>query len=304
MSAMDEASKHDSDPLPDSGNPSTDSPARSAQDDERGARPGLGAVTARAPESTGAWLHVVSGASVPALSRAVFELAARFLAGGHRVLLVDGASTLRLHERFDRESRWGVVECLGGDLPVLGLVQASGRLGLYLLAHGRPAGTTAWPRIRQILDDARPHFGRAVLALDPDAPAVIGEALAGVHLEGWWPKGGSEARRAAGIGGRLGIQFADLSLDSMLLPRLEALDARLWTLVAPAPPAEVPATPTSPPIAAEAAEASEASEPAHLDTDPQVRERLRFLLWMRRVEAEGRKTAPAGATPPETEEPS
>ena len=301
---MDDASKHDRDPLPGSGDASAGPPLRPLHEGEQGARPvpeRLGAITARAPESTGAWLHVVSGASVPALSRAVFELAARFLAGGHRVLLVDGASTLRLHERFDRESRWGVVECLGGDLPVLGLVQDSGRLGLYLLAHGTPAGTPAWPRIRQILDEARPHFGRAVLALDPDAPAVIGEALAGVHLEGWWPQGGSEARRAAGIGGRLGIQFADLNLDSMLLPRLEAIDARLWTLVAPPPPAEAPDTPASQPIAAEVAEAP---EPVHLDSDPRVRERLRFLLWMRRVEAEGKKTVPAGATPPETEEPS
>ena len=316
MSAMDDASKHESVPPPDSGNPSADPHARPVHDDERGAPAGperLGAVTARAPESTGAWLHVVSGASVPALSRAVFELAARFLAGGHRVLLVDGAPTLRLHERFDRESRWGVVECLGGGLPVLGLVQDSGRLGLYLLAHGAPAGSPDWPRIRQVLDEARPHFGRAVLALDPNAPAAIGEALAGVHLEGWWPQGGSEARRAAGIGGRLGIQFADLSLDSMLLPRLEALDARLWTLVAPAPPAEVAATPTSAPTAVETpddvaapdtAGAPDASEPVHLDSDPRVRERLRFLLWMRRVEAEGKKTVPAGATPPDTEEPS
>jgi hypothetical protein len=304
MSAMDDASKHDSVPLPDSGSRSVEPPVPPAHDDERGAGPGperLGAVTARAPEATGAWLHVVSGTSVPALSRAVFELAARFLAGGHRVLLMDGAPKLRLHERFDRESRWGVVECLGGGLPVLGLVQDSGRLGLYLLAYGTPAGTPAWPRIGQILDEARPHFGRAVLALDPDAPAAIGEALAGVHLEGWWPQGGSEARRATGIGGRLGIQFADLNLDSMLLPRLEALDARLWTLVAPVPPAEAPATPTSPAIAAEPADAS---EPASVDSDPGVRERLRFLLWMRRVEAEGKKAVPAGASPPETEEPS
>ena len=298
---MDDVSKHDSVPLPDSGSPSADPPAPPARYDERGTERGpgrLGAVTARAPEATGAWLHVVSGASVPALSRAVFELAARFLARGHRVLLVDAAPKLRLHERFDRESRWGVVECLDGELPVLGLVQDSGRLGLYLLAHGTPAGTPAWPRIGQILDEARPHFGRAVLALDPDAPAAIGEALAGAHLEGWWP-GGSEARRAAGIGGRLGIQFADLNLDSMLLPRLEALDARLWTLVAPAPPAEEPAAPAAQPSADEAAEVS---EPVRLDSDPRVRERLRFLLWMRRVEAEGKKVVPAGGAPPETEE--
>jgi hypothetical protein len=303
MSAMDDASKYPSDPPPESGDRFAEPPAPPARDDESWAGPGpqrLGAVTPRAPEATGAWLHVVSGPSVPAISRAVFELAARFLAGGHRVLLVDGAPKLRLDERFDRESRWGVVECLGGGLPVLGLVQDSGRLGLYLLAHGMPAGTTDWTRIGRVLDEARPHFGRAILALDPDAPAAIGQALAGVHLEGWWPQGGSEARRAAGIGGRLGIQFADLNLDSMLVPRLEALEARLWTLVAPAPPAVPPAPEET---AAPPVEEATAVEPISLDSDPRVRERLRFLLWMRRVEAEGTKPVAAGSPPPESSEP-
>lgn len=252
----------------------------------------LGAAPARDPEATGAWLHVVSGATVPALSRAVFELAARFLAGGHRVLLVDGAPRLRLHDRFDREPRWGVIECLRGELPALGLVQDSGRLGLYLLAHGSPAGPTDWTGLGRVLETVRPHFGRAILALDPDAPAVIGTTLAGVHLEGWWPRGASEARRATGIGGRLGIQFADLDLDSMLLPRLEALDARLWSLVAPPAPAPEIESPESAPAeaaATEPGEAVEAGEPVTLESDARVRERLRFLLWMRRVEAEGGK---------------
>lgn len=309
-SAMDDASKHDSVPTPNDGSRTAEPPNPSADTEERWDGPRserLGVVTPRAPEATGAWLHAVSGASVPTLSRAVFELAARFLAGGHRVLLVDGAPKLRLHERFDRESRWGVVECLGGGLPVLGLVQDSGRLGLYLLAHGTPAGETAWPRLREILDSARTHFGRVVIALDPDTPAVFGEALAGVHLEGWWPQGGSEARRAAGIGGRLGIQFADLNLDSMLIPRLEALDARLWALLAPAPHAETPGErpeepPATRPTGSAAAEPEGASEPVSLEGDRRVRERLRFLIWMRHVEAEGARPVPAGAASPESRE--
>ncbi|MGH7730024.1 MAG: hypothetical protein ACRENJ_02105, partial [Candidatus Eiseniibacteriota bacterium] len=275
MSAMDDASPHDTVPLPDSGSPSAEPTAATSHDDPREAGPGparLGVVTPRAPEETGAWLHVVSGASVPTLSRAVFELAARFLARGHRVLLVDGAPKLRLHQRFDRESRWGVVECLGDGLPVLGLVQDSGRLGLYLLAHGTPAGPTAWPGIGRMLDEVRPYFGRAILALDPEAPEAIGEALAGVHLEGWWPQGASEARRATGIGGRLAIPFTELSLDAMLTPTLEALDDRLWTLVAPAPPAEPAPEPAPEPAAesaAESAAAADASEPVTLEGDPQ-----------------------------------
>jgi hypothetical protein len=85
----------------------------------------------------------------------------------------------------------------------------------------------------------------------------------------------------------------------MLLPRLEALDARLWTLLAPAPPAD-PSTPEE--TTMPAAEAADAPEPVSLDSDPRVRERLRFLLWMRRVDAEGKKPVPAGVPPPESSE--
>jgi hypothetical protein len=305
MSAMEDVSRYDRDPHQDLGSGSDEPVPASADDDAplSASGPGrLGAVASRDPETTGAWLHVVSGGTVPALSRAVFELAARFLAAGHRVLLLDGAPKLHLHDRFDRESRWGVIECLRGEYPVLGLVQDSGRLGLYLLAHGTPAGTTDWPAVGRLLEDVRPHFGRAILALDPDAPGAIGESLAGIHLEGWWPQGASEARRAAGIGGRLGIQFTDLNLDSMLVPRLEALDARVWTLLAPPAPA---GTPGPPPVDAHEAtegEPSEAAESATLDSDARVRERLRFLLWMRRVEAEGAKPVPTGVAPPDPSE--
>lgn len=294
---MDDAARDDRvvapDPRGGAGGPAAPSPAHGASpaDPEQGR---LGAVQPRAPEATDAWLHVVSGASVPTFSRAVFELSARFLAGGHRVLLVDAAPRLRLHDRFDRESRWGVIECLRGEYPVLGLVQDSGRLGLYLLAHGAPATTPDWAAMGRLIESARPHFGRAVLAVDPDAPAALGEALAGVHLEGWWPQGEGQAMRAAGIGGRLGIPFADLSLDAMLLPRLEALDARLWSLLAPPAPIEAP---EPMPAEAEAAAAEGTQEPIMLDSDARVRERLRFLLWMRRVEAEGRPV-PTGAAPP------
>ena len=70
--------------------------------------------TPRLPESTSAWLHVVSGASHLAVARGALELAGRFLAAEHRVLIVDGSPRLKLHRRFDREARWGVTECLTG----------------------------------------------------------------------------------------------------------------------------------------------------------------------------------------------
>lgn len=248
----------------------------------------LGAGPAREPETTGAWLHVVSGPTVPTLSRAVFELAARFLARGERVLLLDAAPRLRLHERFDREARWGVLDALAGPLPVLGLVQDGARLGLYLLAHGTHGGPSDWSRLAAVLDEARPHFGRAVLALDPDAPAVIGQALAGAHLEAWWPAGSREARRTTGIGGRLAIQFTDLNLDAMLTPGLEALDARIWALAAP---------PVSEPEVAPAPEGTPipTGEPVVLEGEPEVRERLRHLLWSRRAAAADPNTVAASA---------
>jgi len=260
----------------------------------------LGAPGVRQPEATGAWLHVVSGPTVPTLSRAVFELAARFLARGDRVLVLDAAPRLRLHERFDREARWGVLDSLAQPLPVLGLVQDAGRLGLYLLAHGSSAEPADWSQLPRVLDDARAHFGRAILALDADAPEVIGHALAGVHLEGWWPQGAREARRTAGIGGRLGIPFSDLDLDGMLTPRLETLDARVWALAAPpVPAAEAEAAPAAEVAAEAGAGGTPAGEPAELEGEPDVRERLRFLLWTRRNASEGEKAVPAAAAPDE-----
>jgi hypothetical protein len=144
-----------------------------------------------------------------------------------------------------------------------------------------------------------------VLALDPDAPEVIGQALAGVHLEAWWPQGAREARRTAGIGGRLGIPFSDLDLDAMLTPRLETLDARVWTLAAPpvpaAEPTEIPSgvtTELTPDVTTDVSSQA-AGEPVVLEEDTEVRERLRFLLWTRRSGSEGEKVAPAAAVPDE-----
>jgi hypothetical protein len=278
----------------------------------------------RSPETTGAWLHVISGPSSPVVARGALELAARFLACGHRVLIVDGSPRLQLHDRFDREMRWGVVECLTGEMPVLGLVQDVGRLGLYLLAHGMPAKRTHWPQLGRVLDEARPHFGRLVLALDADAPAAIGEALAGWHLEGWWSERGRRKRPATAFSDRLGIHLAELDLEELREPRLELLDARLWALTtqrveaaahsAPAPtPNAAPTAPamTSAPAVSSAPVAvsprpalastpvvptAHAGAPTTLDSDVRVRERLRFLLWMRRIQSEGRR--PDRATEP------
>jgi hypothetical protein len=301
---MDDASLPHSNPTPaGSGSPGLPSfggrEARRATRSARRAR--LAFETPRQPEATSAWLHVVSGASHLAVARGALELAGRFLAGGHRVLIVDGGPRLKLHDRFDREARWGVTECLTGEMPVLGLVQELGRLGLYLLAHGMPARRTEWPQMGRLLDEARPHFGRVVLAVEPDAPSALGEALAGWHLEGWWAEPERGRRRAVRLADRLRIHLSNLDLEPMPDAKLETLDVRLWTLTALAARAPEASPAPSPPAPVEGDPGL--SAPAHVPTivatvegDPRVRERLRFLVWMRRVHTEGSR--PDRARPP------
>jgi hypothetical protein len=242
----------------------------------------------RVPEETTAWLHLVSGPSPSIVARGVLELAARMLAEGHRVLIVDGGPRLHLHDRFEREMRWGVIECLTGEMPVLGLVQDVGRLGLYLLAHGLPAPRPHWPQLGRLLDEARPHFGRAVVAIEPDAPASVGQALAGRHLEAWWGSRGKDWRNAGRLADhladRLGIHFSDLWLDAVPNARLETLDVRLWSLIADRP--IVGSDEDAPAEAAAEAAPHIPTVTSTLDCDVRVSERLRFLLWMKRIQSE------------------
>ena len=247
-------------------------------------------VTARDPGARTSWLHVVSGPSPTAIARAVVELSAHALARNERVLVVDGSRRLRLHERFDREARWGLMECLHADMPVIGLVQYGGRPGFYLLPHGNTARVEGWAAIGQRLDDAHAHFGRIVLALDDSAPREIGDALAGRAIEGWWAESGARLPKTAiALTERLGIAFSGMDLGQVSQATLEALSSRTGALalLAPEPPPEpapVPAGEVRP--VAEAAPA----EPLVLDCDLQMRQRLRFLAWMRRVQSERRRT--------------
>ncbi len=245
-------------------------------------------VSLRDPSEPGPWLHVVSGASTVAITRAVLELSASMLARNERVLVVDGGPRLTLHERFGREARWGLMECLLADMPVLGLVQYGGRPGFYLLAHGNAKRGDGWPRLGQRLDDARPHFGRVILALEPSAPRAIGEALLGRPLEGWWGDSVERLPEAAvGLSGRLGIAFSPIGLAGIPEVSLEVLSERVTQLQAQlaAAPEWVPVAAPLPVPAPEPIMA----EPVVLDCDLQVRQRLRFLAWMRRVQAESRR---------------
>lgn len=243
---------------------------------------------ARDPSAGLPWLHIVAGPSPAGAVRAALELAAHAIARRERVLVVD-ASGVRLHERLGREARWGLMECLQGDMPVLGLVQYAGRPGFYLLARGHVARTAAWAGLGRCMDDARLHFGRVIFVVDRTTPREFGDALVGRPLEGWWGAAVSRLPQAAvELSGRLGIAFSGIDLARMPKVSLELLSARVVELAAALPaPSPAEAVEVLEPEPLPLPEPPE--EPIVLDCDLQVRQRLRFLAWMRRVQSEGRQ---------------
>ena len=265
------------------------------------------------------WLHVVSGPDPARIAHAVSILGGGFAERGERVLLVDAGRRLRLHERFGGDARWGLGECLVGEVPLLGAVQAAGRAGFFFLAHGAPGRAGRWDRLSGLLEDARTHFDRVLLALDPKVPRAAALPLGGRVLEAWWAEPGPGlSRSAVALSERLGIPFSCFDLNWRMEATLE---------VASAAPAPVPGPPlvdevgTVPPVCladpevlapadpeldeeafetveavsgpAEAIEAVARSggEAVVLGCDLEVRERLRFMVWMRRVRAERRAAA-------------
>jgi hypothetical protein len=176
---------------------------------------------------------------------------------------------------------------------VLGLVQYGGWPGFYLLAHGdakrRGAG---WPGLGQRLDDVRPHFGRVIVCVDRDAPSALGDALAGRPLEGWWAEFVGQLPGAAmELSGRLGIAFSGIDLAAFPEVVLELLGQRSRQLAPAQVPAPAAVAATTAPMALPVLEAVPVAppEPVVLDCDLQVRQRLRFLAWMRRVQTETRR---------------
>ncbi len=257
--------------------------------------PPAGSAAAAAAEVPAAWLHVVSGGTRGALEHTLVELVARFLARGERVLVVDGGRRLGLHAWFGADERLGLVECLEGPLPLLGLVQVGGHPGLYVLAHGRPATEERWSRLGHLFEEAWPHFGRVVLVLDPGAHEAVGDALRGRLLRGWWAGGPKELPRIAlALSQRLGISFGQLELGDGSEVTLETLRERVGQLRAGLP--EAVTEPAALPIPAPSAVAPALQREAEvLACNLQVRERLRFLIWTRRVRAESRREALAPA---------
>jgi len=245
-------------------------------------------VRAADPAAAGPSLHVVSGPTAAAVARGALELAARRIALGERVLIVDGSPRLRLHERLGRDARWGLLECLAADMPMLGLVQYAGHPGLYLLPHGHADRAVGWSRLGRKLDEVEPHFRRIVLALDPHAPEEIGDELGVCALEGWWSHVDEHSGAAAErVTARLGIVFHTLELSEIPEATLEALGKRVSAL-RPAGPAPDPTPVSAPPPPPIVVPTRPALEPIVLDCDLQVLERLRFLAWMRRLQAEER----------------
>lgn len=263
---------------------------------ERGRRPRAEPATFVEPvpeapssaEESLAWLHVVSGPSGRRVSHAVAELAAHWLAKGERVVVVDGGPRLRLHAAFGARPTLGLLDCLANGMPILGLVQYAGARGFYLLVHGTAPRGRLWSELGRLLDGARTHFDRVVLALDMGTPYGVGQALAGRYLEAWWADPDPEHRAGArALSERLGIRFNGMQLEASSVAISEALTARVEALRpagAPLPEplpeatgAPVPEVSPGPPAPA-----------AILECDLQVRERLRFLMWMRGVRNEAR----------------
>lgn len=180
-----------------------------------------------APAVGGAWLHLVSAEDAPRVARAAGELAVPLIARGDRVLLIEAGQRLRLHESFACAPRWGVGECLSGELPLLGTVQRAGVRDLYLLAAGSYPGRGSCDALGRLLDEARRHFSAVVVALDARVPAEFRALTLGRRAEAWWPQpSGRLSRAALAFGERIGIPVTPLGLPPRTEHWLEALERR------------------------------------------------------------------------------
>lgn len=245
---------------------------------------------APADPARGAWLQVVAAERADLAARAAFELSAHALAARRRVVLIDGSRDFRLHERLGLSGRLGFRECMSAGLPALGLLQNGGFTGLFLLARGRQGNLGDWLPLDRVLEELRPHFEQVVLVFERRVPTVVGGVLAGRLASGWWAGPGKAAGRAArGASAALAIPLFDIDLGPLPQPTLEALEARLaGVLAAPAALGEFE------PFAAAPPGPIRVSPPAVLDCDLQVRQRLRFLAWMRRMRTERERAETAG----------
>jgi hypothetical protein len=251
------------------------------------------------PQTTNAWLHIVSGREPGHIVRGMQDLAAHLIGRSERILLIDGARRLQLHEELNVDGRFGLADCLAGEMPLLAAAQPIvGNPGLFVLAHGEAARGERWSALGRVLEEARPHFGRVLLAIDAAAPHAAGDALMGRVLEGWWAGSGSGLPRLAlALAERTGISFTSLTLLESSDALHETRSERLQVLrPADVTPQMLPLT--SPAGAPVMATAAAPSEDIVLDCDLHVRQRLRFLFWMRRIQAESQREAVTPASRP------
>jgi hypothetical protein len=240
----------------------------------------------RVPADTTAWLHVVSGPDPEALAAAVLALAGTFRAAGRHVVMVDAGSRLALHDRLGRDARWGLGECLRDRMPALGVLQDTGCAGALLLARGCPVGPSHWAHLDRVLDELARHFDRCILAFDPGPPPAVAEALRGRTSEGWWAGEGRSRQSALVFAEHTGISLCFFEFQSSPQALLEALRAQ-WGRIDPAPGIAPSRSRTEAPVALPV-----------VHSEVRVRERLRFLLWARRVGCEAEVAASPIAPPP------
>jgi hypothetical protein len=252
--------------------PRRGSRARTRRRRGRVARPASSLISVAEAAISPAWLQVVSGAEAGPLALGLLELADAFVEHGQRVLLIDGARRLRLHEALDREGEPGLLECLLDQLPLVECIQGGDGERLSFLPRGRATRHEAWPHLGRLLHETRTHFDRVLLALDFAAPHDVGQGLTGLEVAGWWAPDETSPALATALAERIGIRMQSLRLTAGREIQRE-----------PRPrPVRTPPTPTLAPVAATARNGGRPRvESGVVDCDLHVRERLRFLIWMK-----------------------
>ncbi len=258
-------------------------PDRSGPDD--GPRIALAPARERSP------LHLVCAAEEARVAGGVASLALSFLERRERVLVIDAGLGAGLHAWLGGVPRLGLAECLAERVPVLGLVQRGPAAGLWMLARGAARRYDAWSRLGRVVDEACSHFDRVIVAAPATALPSLGFGLAGGEVVGWWATAGNGERIPSWAVSRFGKALSRLPLPpkSELSPQTVAQAlARLPAAPEPLPIARVLPEPVPAPTPQPAP-----PEPAIVDCDLHVRERLRFLAWMRRVQRESRSGSEA-----------
>ncbi len=253
----------------------------------RARRPAMPPAAAAEWVASPAWLQIVSGPDAGPLTRGLTEIAGAWVACGERVLVVDGARRLRLHEALGHGAGPGLLECLAGTLPVLEAIQGGAGESLCFLPRGNPMRSEVWPQLGRLLLETRPHFDRVVLALDFAVPREAGLALEGLEAAAWWCPDGFASILSEALAERIGIPLRDIMLPPSENVMPEPAAGRPAS-IGPGIPPQAPAPSSAGPAVMEVRARPRIEAPV-VDCDLQVRERLRFLVWMRSVQAEGRR---------------